>query len=96
MLGMVDQDETDWKVITISTCERLVNRIHNIHDIQNHMSTWLDTTRDWLRTYKILEGKAPNSFLFNGDYQDASFTKKKHCIRKSSRMEKLLSTPSKC
>ena len=94
VLGMIDQDETDWKVIAINTCDPLASRIHNIHDIQTHIPTWLDTTRDWLRTYKIHEGKEPNRFLFHGEYQDVSFAK--HIIFENHQeWKKLLSTPSK-
>ena len=70
VLGLIDQDETDWKVIAINTCDPLSDCIHNIVDIQTYMPRWLHTTREWLRNYKIPEGKTPNRFLFEGKYQD--------------------------
>jgi len=73
ILGMIDQHETDWKVIAINTCDPLVKHLHDIEDVEHHMPGWLNATREWLRNYKIPDGKAPNTFLFNGDYKNKAF-----------------------
>jgi len=73
VLGMIDQGETDWKVIAMNTCDPLSEHLHDICDVKKHKPNVLETIREWLRNYKIPDGKIPNTFLFEGEYKDNAF-----------------------
>lgn len=75
VLGMIDQNETDWKVIAINAQDPLANILEEVDDVESHAPRLLCTLREWLRLYKTPEGKPPNEFAFRGEYQNASFAK---------------------
>lgn len=73
VLGMIDQNETDWKVIAINVNDPMASQLHDIGDVFTHKTGVLETLREWLRMYKVPEGKPPNSFVFNEEYQNKAF-----------------------
>lgn len=75
VLGMIDQNETDWKIIAINANDPMATYIHDICDVDKHRAGVLDTLKEWLRMYKVPEGKAPNRFAFNENYQKNTFAK---------------------
>lgn len=72
-LAMIDDDETDWKVITISSQDPLFDAINDIDDVDKHMPGKLDQIREWFRLYKTSEGKPPNKFGMDEQYQDRKY-----------------------
>ena len=73
ILGMVDQDEADWKVIVINVCDVHANLIHDIHNVERYKPGTLCAIRKWLKLYKTADGKPMNSFSFCGQYKNRSF-----------------------
>lgn len=73
VLGMIDQNETDWKVIAINTRDSMAEQLNDIDDVEVHKAGVLDTIREWLRMYKVPEGKPPNTFAFDEQYQNVAF-----------------------
>lgn len=73
ILAMIDEGETDWKVICIDIKDELADQINNLEDVERLKPGYLDDTRKWFRTYKIPDGKPENNFAFNGEYKDKAF-----------------------
>ncbi|KAK0153683.1 Inorganic pyrophosphatase [Merluccius polli] len=67
ILAMIDEGETDWKVIVINVDDPEAKELNNISD------GYLDDTVDWFRRYKVPDGKPENKFAFNGEFKDKDF-----------------------
>nr|CDS27386.1 inorganic pyrophosphatase [Hymenolepis microstoma] len=76
ILAMIDEGETDWKVIAINVEDPLSKKLNDIADVEKHMPGFLDATRDWFRNYKVPTGKPKNTFAFNEEYKDKAFALK--------------------
>lgn len=48
----------------------------DIKDIEKHFPGLLKATVEWLKIYKIPDGKPENQFAFNGEPKDAEFALK--------------------
>lgn len=69
-LGLIDEGETDWKIICIDYMDELADQLNSIKDVENKAPDLLSSLRDWFRIYKIPSGKPANKFAFNGTYLD--------------------------
>ena len=76
ILGMVDQDELDWKVIAININDSFAHKLNTIADVNIYKPGVLHTIKEWLRVYKVVDGKKKNKFIFNEDFKDAAFAYK--------------------
>jgi inorganic pyrophosphatase len=58
-LAMIDNDETDWKIIVINIKDPMAKQYHSYLDVP-----WgkIDSIYDFLLNYKTAEGKAQNKF----------------------------------
>ena len=72
-LGLIDEGETDWKIIVISENDPRAPKLNDIQDVEVEMPGLLDGIRTWFRNYKIPDGKPPNEFSFNGEYKNKQF-----------------------
>jgi len=75
-LAMIDDGETDWKLIVIDVSDPLAGEVNSLADVERVMPGFLTATREWFRIYKIPDGKPENKFAFDGEYQDAEFANK--------------------
>lgn len=66
VLGMIDDNETDWKVLCIQIDDPLSQLLDDVDDVEKHIPGAIDALREWLRDYKVCTGKEPNTFAFNG------------------------------
>lgn len=73
VLAMIDEGETDWKLVCIDRKDPLADRMHNIADVRKLMPGLLEATRDWFRIYKVPTGKPMNDFGFSGEWKDCHF-----------------------
>ena len=73
-LALLDEGETDWKVIVIDVTDPLAKHLNDISDLDKHCPGLLEATRHWFRVYKVPDGKPENSFAFEGQAKDRSFT----------------------
>uniref|UniRef100_A0A8D0ET33 inorganic diphosphatase n=1 Tax=Strix occidentalis caurina TaxID=311401 RepID=A0A8D0ET33_STROC len=73
VLALVDEGETDWKIIAISVDDPEAQKIHDIDDVKKHKPGYLEATVDWFRLYKVPDGKPENQFAFNGEFKDKDF-----------------------
>jgi inorganic pyrophosphatase len=74
VLAMVDDGETDWKVVAINTEDPLAHLIHSLSDVERLQPGVLSSFREWMRLYKTTDGKPENHFAFDGQYQGVPFT----------------------
>lgn len=73
-VALIDEGETDWKVLAIDVKDSLASKIETLKDIEEHFPGLLDATRHWFRDYKRPDGKPSNTFAFEGEAKDADYT----------------------
>ena len=62
VLAMIDDDETDWKVVAIDVDDRWAPELNDVEDVERLLPGTISLIREWFRTYKIPDGKPPNKF----------------------------------
>ncbi|KAM6972838.1 inorganic pyrophosphatase 2, mitochondrial [Aplochiton taeniatus] len=73
VLAMIDEGETDWKVIAINAQDPDAQILNNIDDVRKSRPGHLEATVDWFKKYKVPDGKPENQFAFNGQFKDKDF-----------------------
>ncbi|KAF1322955.1 Inorganic pyrophosphatase, partial [Globisporangium splendens] len=74
VLGMIDDGETDWKVIAINVNDPLADLVHDVRDLaKTELHDIVPQIHRWFRDYKIPDGKRPSEFAFNGEAQSRDF-----------------------
>ena len=73
ILGMIDQNELDWKVIAININDSMTSKLNTLSDVDIYKPGVLTAIREWLRIYKVVDGKKKNKFIFNEEYRDTAF-----------------------
>jgi len=73
IMALIDEGETDWKIIAIDVTDPLADKLNDIADVENLMPGILKATNEWFRIYKIPTGKPENKFAFNGEAKDKAF-----------------------
>ena len=73
VMALLDEGETDWKVVAIDAADPLAPQLNGPADIERLMPGLLDATRRWFRCYKVPDGKPENQFAFNGECKDRQF-----------------------
>jgi len=73
ILCMIDEGETDWKVIVIDSEDKWAPFMNDIDDVERELPGMLSAIREWYRTYKIPDGKPPNVFALNERFMDKEY-----------------------
>lgn len=73
VLAMIDDGETDWKIIGIDVNDPRAESLTDIADVERVIRGYLAATVEWFRVYKIPAGKPENKFAFNGEAKDKAF-----------------------
>lgn len=73
VLGLIDNGETDWKIIAIRTQDPMAPELHELEDVERCIPGLLQGLRTWLQNYKKAEGQPPAEFAFAGEYQSRAF-----------------------
>ena len=73
VLAMIDDGETDWKVLGIDINDPEADKLKDVEDIEKVMGGYLAATVEWFRIYKIPAGKPENTFAFNGEAKNRDF-----------------------
>ncbi|XP_067106121.1 inorganic pyrophosphatase 2, mitochondrial [Osmerus mordax] len=73
VLAMIDEGETDWKLIAINAEDSDAPKLNSIEDVRRSRPGHLEATVDWFRKYKVPDGKPENQFAFNGQFKDKDF-----------------------
>ncbi len=70
---MLDEGETDWKVLAIATDDPLFSEINSLADLEQHQPGKVAAITHWFRMYKTPDGKPENQFAFDGQAQSAKY-----------------------
>jgi inorganic pyrophosphatase len=73
IMALLDEEETDWKVIVIDVNDPLAPKLNDIEDVERHLPGLLRATNEWFRIYKIPDGKPENQFAFSGECKNKKF-----------------------
>lgn len=74
--AMVDDGETDWKILVLDVNDPNASKINNAEDLEKVYPGRIQETFTFLRDYKIPAGSGPNQFAFNGELKDIAFANK--------------------
>lgn len=72
-LALIDDGETDWKVLAIDVTDPLAKSLNDIGDVEKLMPGFVTATVEWFRIYKMPDGKPENQFAFNGEAKNKAF-----------------------
>ncbi|PZC70732.1 uncharacterized protein LOC110383207 [Helicoverpa armigera] len=75
-LALIDEGETDWKLIAIDARDPSAAKLHDVADVETHFPGLLRATVEWFRLYKVPDGKPVNRFAFDGEAKNAEFAYK--------------------
>ena len=73
VMALLDEDETDWKVIVIDVNDPLAPKLNDIEDVERHLPGLLRASNEWFRIYKIPDGKPENQFAFSGECKNKKY-----------------------
>lgn len=60
-LALIDEGETDHKIIALRASDPHINSIHSVYDLERYHPGVVDQLVDWLKNYKTSDGKGVNS-----------------------------------
>ena len=72
-MALLDEEETDWKIIVIDVNDPLAPKLNDIEDVERHLPGLLRATNEWFRIYKIPDGKPENQFAFSGECKNKKY-----------------------
>jgi len=72
-MALLDEGETDWKIIAIDINDPLASKLNDIEDVERHLPGLLRATNEFWRIYKIPDGKQENSFAFSGECKNKKY-----------------------
>lgn len=72
-MALLDEEETDWKVIVIDVNDPLASKLNDVEDVERHLPGLLRATNEWFRIYKIPDGKPENQFAFTGECKNKKY-----------------------
>ncbi|KAF5096246.1 hypothetical protein D0Z03_001661 [Geotrichum reessii] len=73
VMALLDEGETDWKVIVIDVNDPLAPHLNDIEDVEKRLPGLLRATNEWFRIYKIPDGKEENQFAFSGECKNKKY-----------------------
>lgn len=62
--ALIDEGETDWKILALATNHELASKINNLVDLEKYMPGKAKAVHEWFKNYKVPDGKPINSFAF--------------------------------
>ncbi|THH33407.1 hypothetical protein EUX98_g777 [Antrodiella citrinella] len=73
IMALLDEGETDWKVIVVDINDPLASKLNDIEDVERHLPGLIRATNEWFRIYKIPDGKPENQFAFSGEAKNKKY-----------------------
>ncbi|ORZ02488.1 inorganic pyrophosphatase [Syncephalastrum racemosum] len=73
VMALLDEGETDWKVIAIDVNDPMAPRLNDIEDVEKQLPGLIRATNEWFRIYKIPDGKPENVFAFSGEAKNKKY-----------------------
>jgi len=75
-LGLIDEGETDWKIIAIDITDPKANFINGPADLEIQKPGVIEGIRDFFINYKVPDGKPKNKLAFDGEIKDQAYALK--------------------
>ncbi|BFZ62009.1 Inorganic pyrophosphatase [Saitoella coloradoensis] len=72
-MALLDEGETDWKIICIDVNDPLASKLNDIEDVERHLPGLIRAISEWFRIYKIPDGKPENAFAFSGEAKNKKY-----------------------
>lgn len=72
-MALIDEGETDWKILAIDVNDPLASKLTDIEDIEREKPGYLHETYVWFRDYKGANG---NKFAFDGKAKNRDYALK--------------------
>lgn len=76
VLGLLDEGETDWKILAINVDDPNADKINSVEDCEKVFPGKVHEVREWFRLYKTAEGKGENEYAFGGEAKDKAYALK--------------------
>ena len=57
VLALIDDGETDWKVLAINIADPMAHLLNDVDDIETHLPGAIKAIREYFRDYKSFSGK---------------------------------------
>jgi len=73
IMALLDEGETDWKVIVVDVQDSLASKLNDIEDVERNLPGLIRATNEWFRIYKIPDGKPENAFAFSGEAKNKKY-----------------------
>ncbi|CAG8499875.1 1801_t:CDS:2, partial [Acaulospora colombiana] len=73
IMALIDEGETDWKIIVVDVNDPLANKLNDIEDVERHLPGLIRATNEWFRIYKIPDSKPENQFAFSGEAKNKKY-----------------------
>ncbi|KAK3345611.1 inorganic pyrophosphatase [Neurospora tetraspora] len=73
ILGLLDEGETDWKVLVVDVRDKLAGRLDDVEDVRRECPGLLEATRDWFRWYGVPEGRKRNRYAMGGRWMGRGY-----------------------
>ena len=64
VIPMIDEGETDWKMLALSIDDPLSEKINNLHDLKTNIKGLLPAIFEWFKKYKLPTKNRLNEFAF--------------------------------
>jgi len=71
--AMIDEGETDWKIVVVDVNDPLASQLNEYSDIDKVLPGKTKEVFEFLRDYKIPDGKPANTFAFNNQLKNREF-----------------------
>lgn len=71
--AVLDEGETDWKLIAIDVNDRLAPIVSDINDVEESFPGYLNSLKTWYQRYKLPEGKPENTIALGGNLKDRQY-----------------------
>ena len=75
VMCLLDEGETDWKIIVIDISDPLAPKLNDIDDVETHLPGLLSATVGWFRFYKVPDGKPENEVAFSGQVKNREYVR---------------------
>ena len=89
IMALLDEGETDWKVLVVDVNDPLAPRLNDIEDVERHLPGLIRATNEWFRIYKIPDGKPEvclgNTFELRVDAIGCDRTSLRSAVKQSRR-----------
>ena len=65
VLALIDEGETDWKLLAVNSSDPMYDRLRSVQDVERELPGVIDTVKQWFKYYKTTDGKAVNVLGFD-------------------------------